>query len=72
LTVDPNVAGIEKDANNYMIKNLPSPVDNSDAANKLYVDTTGGSGGISEAPTDGGIYARQNSTWTETYDGGSY
>jgi len=29
-------------------------------------------GGIVEAPVDGGIYARQNSAWTSTYDGGAY
>ena len=33
---------------------------------------SGGAGGIAEAPTDGGIYARQNSAWTSTYDGGAY
>jgi hypothetical protein len=49
--------------------------------NTLYVYTDGNwevvaspssGGGIAEAPTDGGIYARQNSGWTSIYDGGSY
>jgi hypothetical protein len=47
--------------------------------NNLYIFTDGNweqivgpSGGIAEAPTDGGIYARKNSAWTRTYDGGSY
>jgi hypothetical protein len=29
-------------------------------------------GGIEEAPTDGGTYARQMSAWTRQWDGGSY
>ena len=29
-------------------------------------------GGIPEAPTDGGHYARRNADWTSNWDGGSY
>jgi hypothetical protein len=29
-------------------------------------------GGIPEAPTDGGTYARQSTAWTKNWDGGSY
>jgi len=72
LTVDNNLAGVAKDAHGNVIKNLPTPVNSGDAANKSYVDSHAGGGGIVEAPVDGGIYARQNSAWTSTYDGGAY
>ena len=29
-------------------------------------------GGIPEAPTDGGTYARENAAWTSDLDGGSW
>lgn len=69
LTIKPNVSGIAKDAGNYIIKNLPTPSISGDAANKAYVDTHGG---IPEAPTDSGTYARQNTAWVKIYDGGAY
>ena len=74
LSVDSNIAGVNKDANGFMVKNLPAPVNNADAANKQYVDThgSGTGGGIPEAPTDGGTYARESSAWTKTWDGGAY
>jgi len=72
LTVDNNLSGVAKDAHGYVIKNLPTPVNSGDAANKSYVDSHAGGGGISEAPTDGRTYARQNSSWTYVYDGGAY
>jgi len=73
LSIVDNTAGIDKNANSFLVKNLPTPVAGGDAANKNYVDSkipTGG--GIGEAPTDGGTYARRNSTWIKTYDGGAY
>ena len=72
LSVDNNLAGVAKDAHGNVIKNLPTPVNSGDAANKSYVDSHAGGGGISEAPTDGRTYARQNSSWTYVYDGGAY
>jgi hypothetical protein len=72
LTVDNNLAGAAKSAGGYAIQNLPSPVNAGDAANKSYVDSHGGGGGIAEAPTDGGTYARRNTNWTSIYDGGAY
>ncbi len=29
-------------------------------------------GGVPEAPTDGGTYARESSNWTKDWDSGSY
>ena len=29
-------------------------------------------GGIPEAPTDGGTYARENTAWVDTWDGGAF
>jgi hypothetical protein len=73
LTISPNISGAIKNAGNLIISNLPSPNSGGDAANKTYVDThVGGGGGISEAPTDGGTYARFNTAWTSTLDGGAY
>jgi len=73
LTVDPSLAGVAKDTGGHAIINLPTPSNPNDAANKAYVDAhAGGGGGIAEAPTDGGTYARRNSAWTSTYDGGAY
>lgn len=43
-----------------------------DGAWQVAVPTSGPGGGIPEAPTDGGTYARQNTAWTSTYDGGAY
>jgi phage baseplate assembly protein gpV len=73
LTVDPNISGVIKDANNFIVKNLPTPTNSGDAANKAYVDgkvPTGG--GVAEAPTDGGTYSRRNSAWIKVVDGGAY
>lgn len=72
ITVSPNMAGINKDANGFLVKNLPPPVSGTDVANKDYVDSHAGTGGIPDAPTDGGTYARQSSAWTQIYDGGAY
>jgi hypothetical protein len=73
LTVDFNVAGIAKDANGFIVKNLPSPANNGDAANKAYVDAhAGGGGGITDAPSDGFTYTRLNAAWVHVIDGGSY
>ena len=48
--------------------------------NNLYLYTAGNweviaspsSAGVTEAPTDGGTYARRNAAWIDTYDGGTY
>jgi hypothetical protein len=72
LTIKPNVAGINKDAGGFLVVNMPTPVAGTDAANKNYVDSHAGTGGIPDAPADGGTYARESSTWTKTYDGGAY
>jgi hypothetical protein len=71
LTIDPNVSGAIKDAGSFRIQNLSAPSSGGDATNKTYVDTYVG-GGVSEAPTDGKTYARQNTAWTSTLDGGAY
>jgi hypothetical protein len=74
LTVNPNQSGSIKDANSFIVENLPTPTNGGDAANKDYVDTHAGSGGggIPEAPTDGGTYSRRNTAWTSNIDGGTY
>jgi hypothetical protein len=74
LTIVPNLSGVLKDANGFIIQNLPTPSSSGDAANKAYVDAHAGSGGggIAEAPTDGGTYMRQNAAWTRNLDGGTY
>ena len=49
-------------------------------SNNLYIYTDSNwevvaspsSAGVTEAPTDGGTYARRNAAWTEIYDGGAY
>ncbi|HEY7414001.1 MAG TPA: hypothetical protein VH593_23235 [Ktedonobacteraceae bacterium] len=77
LKVQPNIAGIIKDANGFTIQNLPLPRSGTgyggDVANRDYVDSHSGTGGgIPEAPTDGGTYARESSAWVKVYDGGAY
>jgi hypothetical protein len=73
LTVNPNVSGIAKDAHSFIVKNLPTPTNSGDAANKAYVDAHAGSGGgIADAPSDGNTYSRQNAAWTSIMDGGAY
>jgi hypothetical protein len=73
LTINPNVSGIAKNANSFIVKNLPTPTNSGDAANKSYVDThVGGGGGIADAPSDGFTYSRINASWTHAMDGGSY
>lgn len=53
LTIISNSSGIAKDANAFIIKNLPAPTNPPDAANKSYVDS----------PFDGNSYVRQGATW---------
>jgi hypothetical protein len=72
LTVDPSLAGVAKDIGGFTIINVPNPTNSGDVANKAYVDSHAGGGGITEAPTDGKTYARRNSAWTSIYDGGAY
>ena len=72
LSVDPNLAGIAKDAQGYTIHNIPTPVASGDVAPKSYVDAHAGGGGIADAPSDGNTYSRLNATWTSTVDGGAY
>ena len=73
LTVVSNISGISKNANNFIVQNLPTPINTGDAANKAYVDAHAGTGGgIPDAPSDGNTYARQNVAWTNIYDGGAY
>jgi hypothetical protein len=64
LTVNPNLSASIKDANSFIIQNLPAPTNGGDAANKTYVDGHAGGGGIAEAPTDGQQYGRQSSAWS--------
>lgn len=64
LTIIPNQSWVTKDANNFPIINVPDPVNNLDAANKEYVDASGGGGGgIPDAPSDSTLYGRENATW---------
>src|SRR3974390_3295046 len=64
LSIVPNTAGITKNANGFLVTNLPTPVNPGDAANKAYVDAHGGGGGgISDAPSDGTTYGRNNAAW---------
>jgi hypothetical protein len=72
LTVDPSLAGVAKDTGGHIIMNLPTPVNSGDAANKAYVDAHSGGGGITDAPSDSGTYARYNATWTKIMDGGNW
>jgi hypothetical protein len=73
LTIQPNVSGIAKNANGFIVQNLPTPANGGDAANKSYVDAHAGSGGgIADAPSDGKTYSRLNAAWTSIIDGGSY
>src|SRR5262245_23598340 len=72
LKIVANVAGIDKSANGHMVTNLPLPTAGTDAANKNYVDSHAGGGGIADAPSDGNVYARLNAGWTNVYDGGTY
>jgi hypothetical protein len=64
LTVNPNLSASVKDANSFIIQNLPAPTNGGDATNKTYVDGKAGTGGIPEAPTDGQQYGRQSSAWS--------
>ncbi len=64
LTVNPNKSASIKDANSFIVKNLPTPTNTGDAANKAYVDSHSGSGGITDAPNDGQQYGRQSLAWS--------
>jgi hypothetical protein len=64
LTANPNLSASIKNANNFIVSNLPAPTNGGDAANKTYVDAHAGSGGIPEAPTDGQLYGRESSAWS--------
>jgi hypothetical protein len=63
LSVIPNQSSSTKDSNNHKIINVPDPTGNLDAANKEYVDSHAGTGGIPEAPSDGSSYGRMNAAW---------
>ena len=63
LVINPNKSASVKDANNFIVKNLPAPTVGGDAANKTYVDAHSGGGGLSDAPSDGTYYGRFNTTW---------
>ena len=63
LVINPNKSASVKDANNFIVKNLPTPTVGGDAANKNYVDTHSGGGGLADAPSDGTYYGRYNATW---------
>jgi hypothetical protein len=66
LTVNPNLSASVKDANSFIVQNLPAPTNGGDAANKTYVDSHAGSGGgIPDAPSDGSSYGRLNAAWTK-------
>jgi len=36
------------------------------------INSSGGGGGIPDAPSDGNYYVRQNGAWTSTFNGGTY
>jgi hypothetical protein len=64
LIVNPNVSYSAKNANHFIIQNLPDPTNALDAANKEYVDGHAGSGGgIADAPSDSSYYGRYNASW---------
>jgi hypothetical protein len=42
LAINPNISYITKNANNFIIQNLPAPTVGGDAANKTYVDAHAG------------------------------
>jgi hypothetical protein len=64
LIVIPNESFSIKDANNFIVQNLPAPTNGGDAANKTYVDGHAGGGGLADAPSDSTLYGRMNATWT--------
>jgi hypothetical protein len=45
LIVNPNISYIAKNANNFIVQNLPAPTNGGDAANKTYVDGHAGAAG---------------------------
>jgi hypothetical protein len=55
LTVIPNESFSVKNANNFIIQNLPAPTVGGDAANKTYVDSHSGGGGGTPGGTTGQI-----------------
>jgi hypothetical protein len=55
LTVNPNKSVSIKDANSFIIQNLPAPSVGGDAANKTYVDAHAGGGGGVPGGTSGQI-----------------
>jgi hypothetical protein len=64
LLINPNLSASVKNANSFIIQNLPAPSVGGDAANKTYVDAHAGSGGgIADAPSDSTYYGRYNATW---------
>jgi hypothetical protein len=48
------------------------PVNNLDAATKEYVDQRASGFTIPDAPSDGSTYGRNNATWTNVIDAGTY
>jgi hypothetical protein len=65
LTIIPNKSGSVKNANNFIIQNLPAPSTGGDATNKTYVDSMSGGGGgtpSDSAPLMNGVAAPGTST----------